>query len=75
MYLREDADKENWLLYGKCEPVIILSAVGHPTNVSKFQSLAAKASMIAKILSKNVNINASHRFRRAIMNDTDKNTL
>ena len=36
LYERQDADKENWLLYGKCEPVIILSAVGHPTNVSKF---------------------------------------
>ena len=29
--------------------------------------------MIANIPSKNVNINASHSFARAIMNDTDKN--
>ena len=43
LYERQDADKENWLLYGKCEPVIILSAVGHPTNVSKFQILAGKS--------------------------------
>ena len=73
LYERQDADKENWLLYGKCKPVIILSAVGHPTNVIKFQP--AKASMIAKIPSKKVNINASHRFARAIMNDTNKSTL
>ena len=69
------------MLYGKCEPVIVLSAVGHPTNVSKFQILAGESingsitMMVAKIPSKNVNINASHRFARAIMNDTDKNTL
>ena len=43
LYERQDADKENWLLYGKCEPVIILSAVGHPTNVSKFQILAGES--------------------------------
>ena len=43
MNLRQDTGKENWLLCGKCEPVIILSEVGHPTNVSKFQILAGKS--------------------------------
>ena len=41
--MQDAADKENWLLYGKCEPIIMLIAVGHSTNVSKFQILAGES--------------------------------
>ena len=45
------------------------------TNVCKFQILAGESINDSENPIKNVNINASHRFARAIMNDTNKNTL